>query len=301
MRTFWRSAAKPFQALPLLQDGGADRFGFTSREIALTCASHSSEEVHIALARAMLERIGQSVSALACGPHTPLSSAVSERVVREGIELTPLWSNCSGKHAGMLAQAVANDWPIERYHELDHPLQQRILEEIARWSGVPTDEIDCGLDGCNTVCFGLPLRAMALAYARLAGSDDPAAQRIREAMTANPLVVAGLGRPCTDLMAAFDGRLIAKVGAEGVYCAAFIPDGIGIALKVHDGDMKSLPVALLAVLRSVLERGLVEGLGQAALDAVASHGGGELRNTRGRVTGVIRSAGAMHYLEGVSA
>ncbi|MGH7658300.1 MAG: asparaginase, partial [Gemmatimonadales bacterium] len=143
------------------------------------------------------------------------------------------------------------------------PLQQRILEEIARWSGVPLGEIDCGLDGCNTVCFGLPLSGMALAYARLAESDDPAAQRIKEAMTAHPLVVAGEGRPCTDLMMAFEGRLIAKIGAEGVYSAAFITDGIGIALKVHDGDMNSVPVALLAVLRSLLERGLVAGVDEA--------------------------------------
>lgn len=246
----------------------------------------------------MLERIGQTVTALACGPHPPLSSAVAERVLREGIELTPLWSNCSGKHAGMLAQSVAADWPIERYNELDHPLQQRILDEIVRWSGVPPKEIECGMDGCNTVSFGLTLSGMALAYARLGSSEDPAARRVRSSMTGNPLLVAGEGRPCTDLMTAFGGRLMAKIGAEGVYCAAFIPEGIGIALKVLDGDMKSSPVALVAVLRSLLERGMVPGLDPKVLALVSRHAGGEIRNTRGRVTGVIRPAGTMRYLEG---
>ena len=260
LRTFWRSAAKPFQALPLVEDGGYARLGLTERELALACASHSSEPGHVELAGEMLAHLGQPESALACGPHPPLSSSVAERVLRDGITMSARWSNCSGKHSGMLAQALDHGWPLEGYNEIDHPLQQRILDEIVRWSGVPRDGIDLGVDGCNTVCFGLPLSGMALAYARLAASEEPGARAVRGAMMAHPWLVAGTGRPCTELMEAFDGHLLAKLGAEGVYCAAFVPAGIGVALKVEDGDMRSLPVALLAVLREVLERGMVPGV-----------------------------------------
>jgi L-asparaginase II len=293
--TFWRSAAKPFQALPLVEDGGYARLGLTERELALACASHSSEPDHVALAGDMLARIGQTESALACGPHPPLSSSIAERVVRDGTVMSPRWSNCSGKHTGMLAQAVHHGWPVEGYNEAEHPLQQRILDEIVRWSGVPRDRIELGVDGCNTVCFGLPLSGMARAYARLAASEEPGARTVREAMMHHPWLVAGTGRPCTELMEAYGGRLLAKLGAEGVYCAAFVPSGIGIALKVEDGDMKSLPVALLAVLRQVLERGLVPGIGSAVPEHVERHAGVELRNTRDRVTGVIRPAGELRF------
>lgn len=293
--TFWRSAAKPFQALPLVEDGGYARLGLSERELALMCASHSSEPDHVALAGEMLARIGQPETALACGPHPPLSSSVAERVVREGIRMSPAWSNCSGKHTGMVAQALDHGWPVEGYNEAEHPLQQRILDGIVRWSGVPRDRIELGVDGCNTVCFGLPLSGMARAYARLAASDEPAPRTVREAMMHHPWLVAGTGRLCTELMEAFDGRLLAKLGAEGVYCAAFVPAGVGIALKVEDGDMKSLPVALLAVLRQVLERGLVPGIGTGALGQVERHTAVELRNTRDRVTGVIRPAGGLRF------
>lgn len=293
--TFWRSAAKPFQAIPLVADGAADRFGFGRRELALACASHSSEPIHLAVADAMLLASGSPEDALACGPHAPLGGARAEQVLREGLRLSPRWSNCSGKHAGMLALARHHGWPVEGYERAGHPVQDRILAEVSRWTGVPVERIALGVDGCTVVCFGLPLSAMATAYARLACSTEPAAARIREAMLAHPELIGGAGRPCTELMEAWPGELIAKIGAEGVYSAALVHAGIGIAIKMEDGDGRSSPVALVAVLAEVLDR-LAPGLrDRCPLDRVARWAELPIRNTRGAVTGAIRPAGGLRF------
>ncbi|MFZ5471317.1 MAG: asparaginase, partial [Myxococcota bacterium] len=239
--TFWRSAAKPFQALPMVQDGAAARFGFASRELALACASHSSEPMHREVCRGMLERLGLSESALACGPHPPLSPVVAAQLAKEGASPTSMWSNCSGKHAGMLALALHRGWPVAGYERQGHPLQERVLAEVSRWTGVPPKDIGLGVDGCTAVCFALPLAAMATAYARFGVSDEPAAAKLREAMWTHPELVAGTGRLCTDLMTAARGRVLAKVGAEGIYCAALPERRLGVALKVEDGDGRCSP------------------------------------------------------------
>jgi L-asparaginase II len=193
--TFWRSAAKPFQAMPLVMDGAADRFGLTPRELALCCASHSSEPEHLATTDSILNKLGLPESALACGPHTPLSAVVAEDIARRGIKPTPRWSNCSGKHAGMLALALHHGWPTEGYNTLGHPVQERILAEVTRWTQVARDDLFTAVDGCNTVCFGLPLRGMAAGYAAFATAPDSAPTRLREAMTGNPEMVGGRSPP----------------------------------------------------------------------------------------------------------
>ena len=293
--TFWRSAAKPFQAIPLVADGAADRWGLTDRELALACASHSSEPVHLEVVEAMLRKVGCSESALACGPHPPLSTAVAEQITRTGLALSPKWSNCSGKHDGMLGLARHHGWPIAGYEKAGHPVQERVVEEITRWSGVRREDLRLGVDGCTTVCFGLPLRAMALAYARFGAFVEPAAVRLRSAMSAHPVLVAGTGRLCTDLMAAYPGDIIAKVGAGGVYGAALPAPGYGIALKVEDGDMQCSPVALLAILRQVAERfRLPLDLAQAPA-SVRRHAESPTENTRGTVTGSLRAAGKLRF------
>ena len=293
--TYWRSAAKPFQAMPLVAEGAADRFGFDSRELALCCASHSSEPEHLAVTDAILVKIGLTEQALACGPHTPLSSAVAEEALRKGTRITPRWSNCSGKHAGMLALARHRGWPVEGYNRLDHPVQQRILEELVRWTGSARDDIYCSVDGCNTVCFGLTLRGMAVAYARFGEAGDPAASRLRDAMMKHPGLVGGTGRPCTDLMAAFKGELIAKIGAEGVYSASLPRHGLGIALKAEDGDMRSAPIALVAILQQVLGY-LEDQPGSEALKTTPHHATVPIRNTRGLVTGALSASGTLRFL-----
>ena len=227
-----------------MSDGAADRWQFDERALALTCASHSSEPVHRELAEGMLRQVGLTESALACGPHPPLGPAIAEGWCGIGITMSPCWSNCSGKHAGMLALALHHEWPIAGYQNQGHPVQERILQEVSRWTGVPSEQLLQAVDGCTTVCFGLPLEAMALAYARFASSKEPAAVRLRTAMVRHPDLVAGSGRPCTDIMTAGAGRLVAKIGADGIYCAGAVPEGLGIAVKVEDGDMRSSSVAL---------------------------------------------------------
>jgi L-asparaginase II len=289
--TFWRSAAKPFQALPLVADGGADRFGLGADAIALACGSHSSEPMHVDLALRMLAAIGCQEADLACGPHTPLSPAVHEAALRAGTTLTPAWSNCSGKHAGMLALARHRGWPTAGYERSGHPAQQRILAEVARWTGLAEGEIVQAVDGCTTVCFGLPLRHMALAYARLGVSREPAAVRVRQALAMYPELIGGTGRLCTDLIRESQGAVLAKVGAEGVYCAALPHAGLGVALKVIDGDMRSSQAALLGVLAQVDKAGALPSV----LEALSSYATPAIRNTRRAQTGVMRPAGTLRF------
>src|SRR5437899_1654679 len=169
--TYWRSAAKPFQALPLAADGVLERFAITTEQLALCCASHSSEPQHVAIVRDLLRKIECSERDLLCGPHPPLSESVARDYASRGVRLTAVYSNCSGKHAGMLALARHHGWPTEFYTRVEHPVQQRCLEEVSRWTEVGVGDIRTAVDGCGVVCYGLPLRNMALAYARLAIAD----------------------------------------------------------------------------------------------------------------------------------
>src|SRR6266581_1522125 len=149
--TFWRSAAKPFQALPLVEDGAAERFGLTSEELALACASHSSEPGQVARVRELLGKIGCSERDLLCGPHPPLSDRVAQDYQTRGLRLTAVYSNCSGKHAGMLALARHHGWPTEFYTRLEHPVQQRCLAEVSRWTELAVGDIRTAVDGCGVV------------------------------------------------------------------------------------------------------------------------------------------------------
>lgn len=295
--TWWRSAAKPFQALPLVKDGAADRFGFTEEELALACASHSSEYRHLDVVRGLLAKIGVEEDALACGAHTPLSPVVATAVARGMALMTPRWSNCSGKHAGMLALARHHDWPLAGYNAAGHPVQERILAEVSLWTGAASGEIALAVDGCTAVCFGLALRKMALAWARLGDSTDAAARRITGAMLGHPFLLAGSGRLCTELMRALAGSVIAKVGADGIYCAALPALGVGMALKVEDGDMRASGVAILEILRQLLERLAPALATDLAGSRLVDFARPPLKNTRGTVTGELRPAGVLRFFE----
>src|SRR6266849_964899 len=263
--TFWRSAAKPFQALPLVTDGVAERFGLTREMLAIACASHSSEAAQVQLVRDFLGRIGCSERDLLCGPHPPLSDKVAKDYETRGVRLTAVYSNCSGKHTAMLALARYHDWPTEFYTRLEHPVQQRCLAEVSRWTEVPAAEIKTAVDGCGVVCFGLPLKNMAWAYARLANADlglriadSKGARPVRnpqsaivESMLRHPELIAGEGRPCTEMMRAHPARVITKVGAEGVYCALVPQERLGVALKVTDGHAVASALAMAAVLEEL--------------------------------------------------
>jgi L-asparaginase II len=262
--TSFRSAAKPFQLLPLVERGHADRLGCSEAELAIMAASHSGSRAHLALVRGLLERIGCTAADLACGFHDPMDAESLADVQRDPGLKSPIYNNCSGKHAGMLALAKAEGWSIAGYERPEHPLQQLMLRTIAECCGVPAATIPLGTDGCSVPVFGLPLTAMALGYARLAaamaGGGDARArslQRIGRAMVAEPVTVEGVGRLATDLMLAGRGRLLAKSGAEGLLLVAEPATGRGIAIKCEDGAMRAMGPAAVDLLLAlgVLEPG----------------------------------------------
>jgi len=299
--TFLRSAAKPFQALPLVEDGAADRFAVTDEELSLACASHNSEPAQVDAIRAFLTRIGLTESDLACRPHRPLSAelAMSDARYRTSEnargtsatapETSRLASNCSGKHTAMLALALHHGWPTRGYHEPTHPVQRRCKQVVARWTALPESGIPEAVDGCGVVTFALPLRSLALAYARLTASDQAAPRRVVQVMMTRPDLVAGQGRPCTALMRAYPGRVLAKVGAEGVYGAALPHQRLGVGLKVEDGHTWAAVAALWAVL---------EQLGLEPPPRVTEPLFAEVpvRNTRQEAVGSLRASGKLTFV-----
>lgn len=283
---FARSAVKPMQALPLVEDGVAERFALTDRELALCCASHSGEPYHVSTVAVLLKRLGLGEESLACGSHAPFHEASARRLREEGVRPGRLHNNCSGKHAGMLALACAHGWPGAGYQESGHPVQRRMLEEMARWTSVPVEEIPLAVDGCGVVTFGFSVESMARAFGRFAaaartGGNGPAG--IVHAMVRNPEYVGGTDRLCTTLMRITTGRLFAKVGAEGVYCAGSPGAELGIALKVEDGARRAAEPALLAVLHRL---GLISAEEVAELAMFAEP---DVTNTRGEVVGGVRA------------
>jgi L-asparaginase II len=294
--TYWRSAAKPFQILPLLQDGAAARFGLTDEELALACASHSSEPFHLDLVSRFLAKVGLSEDDLACGPHEPLSAVIAKEVLERRLVMTPRWSNCSGKHTAMLALAKHHGWPLVGYQLAGHPLQDRLRAEVERWTGLRREEIVLAVDGCTTVCFGLPLRAMALSYARFGIDQGAHPRRLWGAMTSHPHLVAGTKRLCTDLMRVWPGEIVAKIGAEGVYCAAIPSLGVGIALKVEDGEFRAVGVALTEIIRQVVERLAPASPALGALVRLdLEHRSPAIHTTRGELSGRIQPAGTLAF------
>jgi L-asparaginase II/alkylhydroperoxidase/carboxymuconolactone decarboxylase family protein YurZ len=261
LRVFLRSAAKPFQALPLVEDGVLEALGLGAPELAVACGSHGGEVGHVERVRRILGAAGLGAESLACGPQPPMHAPAARALAEAGAESERIHNNCSGKHAGMLALARVHGWSLAGYHEDGHPVQERMAREVARWLDVAEEELGRGVDGCGVVCFTAPLRALAGGYARLlaaAEEGEPGPRAVVDAMTGYPFQVAGTGRLCTALLAAGGGRVVAKVGAEGVYGAAVrlpSPNGaegrprvLGIALKVEDGARRAAEVALVAVL-----------------------------------------------------
>lgn len=248
---WWRSCAKPFQVMPLLRSGGFDALGWGDDELALACASHGGEPEHVAIAARMLARLGLDPSALACGPHEPLA-ARGARLAREAGPLSRLHNNCSGKHAAMLARAVQLATAVDGYHHPGHHVQHDCLASVAAWTGLPASAIDVGVDGCGVPVFGLPLSHMAWSYARLADAatrGDAPSRRVVEAMTRRAFLVGGTDRFDTLLMDACEGRVLCKIGAEGVHTVALLNQGIGFAIKVEDGAARAQYPAVLALLQ----------------------------------------------------
>ncbi len=295
--SYLRSSAKPFQLLPLVESGGAERLGFTDTELAVMAGSHSGEPQHVATVQSILSKIGLNAGALQCGIHAPLSASAARALRQAGQEPTVLHNNCSGKHAGMLAQAVDRGLNTHNYLDPDHPIQLAIKQRLAELGGIAVDDIGVGIDGCSAPCFAMPLRASALAFARLAEAGSGRQEvnslgRVARAMMAHPEMVAGEGRLDTDLMRVVPGRAVSKGGAEGYHGAGFLrPDGSawGLAIKIADGDGKrgGQPV-LIEALRQL---GMLD---DAALTALRDYHTWKITNHRGLEVGEVKANFRIH-------
>ena len=261
--TFFRSSAKPFQAIPFLTSGAAEVFGFTEDEIAMSVASHSGEKMHVERCKRMLTKIGLSEEDLRCGAHLPFFTQEAERMLRYGVEPTQLHNNCSGKHTAMLALAKHIGADLTTYLSPGHRVQQRILRCIADFTEVPEELIATGIDGCAAPIFAVPVAAMAKSFINLISPSkfpeptQKACARIVAAMINFPELIGGSERLDTMLMQAAPGKIISKVGADGVWLCGVLPNekwptGLGIALKVEDGDdHRARPVVAVEVLRQL--------------------------------------------------
>jgi len=293
--TFLRSSAKPFQAMPLLVSGAADRFGFTDREVALACASHNGEPIHTEIAMSMLRKIGLGPEALHCGVHEPYGEEAARELRERGEQPNVLHNNCSGKHVGMLAVALHLGAPIDNYEKPENPVQKAIADTVAQFSGVAVTDMAVGIDGCAAPIFGITVKAMALAYARLVSPPETfdktirdACERIVRVMSAYPELIGGTSnRLDTEIMRAAPRRIVSKVGADGVYTAGINPckewpNGLGLALKIEDGDdHRARPTVVIESLRQL---GI---LANESLEAVARYAFFPVRNRRGDVVGEV--------------
>lgn len=256
--TMFRSSAKPFQLLPLVERGHADRLGFGEEQLAVMAASHTGSRHHVELVTGILARLGLGPGDLACGYHDPEDPASREDVKRGGLPRTALYNNCSGKHAGMLALAIAEGWPTEGYQRPEHPAQRLVQQTIAEACAVVPSSLEAAVDGCGLPVFALPLTAMARGFAVLASARADAADartralaRIARAMGSFPYAVEGRGRVSTALMEATKGRIVAKGGAEGLLLMGLVDRGLGIAIKCEDGSTRAVGPAAVAVLEQL--------------------------------------------------
>lgn len=291
-----RSAAKPFQAMPLLAAGGERAFGLRSDDIALMCASHGGEPRHVRVAQRLLDRGGFSVEDLVCGVHLPMHEASAYALLACGERPTALHNNCSGKHAGLLLACRLGGWNPDGYGESSHPLQKEILDGISAYCGIPVSRIGLAVDGCSLPVFFLPLASLALGYAHLvarrrpgeAAEDFSVRRRVCRAMWDSPAMVAGRGRFTTALLGAGVGRWIGKEGAEGVYAIALRArrpgeKSLGIAFKIEDGSSRARDAVAVSILDQL---GWLSGPARARL---APHRSLIIRNVAGLEVGSIET------------
>ena len=244
-----RSLAKPFQALAVITTGAAKAFGFGPPELALFSGSLSGQDFQVELATQILTRLGLSAEALQCGVHPPLHRPTAQALTKAGLKPTPLHNTCTGKHAAMLALCVHHGWPLTDYLNPAHQVQDLILGTVARMVGCPKKNIQVAIDGCGAPVFYVPLKNIALGYARLAGAKpgSPAGD-LMAAILAHPRHIAGDGRLETTAMEALPGRLFAKSGSEGGYGLSLTEGGLGVALKIEDGGVRALNPTVVAIL-----------------------------------------------------
>ena len=281
---FPRSAIKALQAVPLLETGAADAYGFGDAEIALACASHSGTPAHADLARAMLAAAKRGPDDLACGAHAPSHEASARVLAATGQAPSALHNNCSGKHSGMVCTCTHTKDPVTGYLDVRHPHQQRIAKVLHAFCGDGFVAARFGIDGCSAPNWAIPVSDLARAFAvyisghGLAPARRRVTERIAKACMARPDMVAGPERLDTNAMSALPGKLFMKTGAEGVYCGAFLEHGLGFALKIDDGNKRAAEA-------------IVAGLIHHLYPAVGTFGVlGVIRNWKGVETGETRLA-----------
>jgi L-asparaginase II len=287
-----RSAIKAIQALPLVESGAADRFGFGAEELALACASHNAEPGHVETAARMLASAGLDAAALKCGTHWPIHAPSAQALARAGAQASALHNNCSGKHAGFLCAACAMDADPGSYVEAAHPVQREVKAVLESLTGAALAQDVCAVDGCSVPTWAMPLGALARGLARfatghgLAPARAKAAERLRAACAQQPWHVAGTGRFCTEIMRAFGPRVFVKTGAEGVHCAALPELGFGIAVKCDDGAGRAAEVMMAAAIARFLNS-------DADRAALARYVRPVLRNWNGIEVGSLRPTAAI--------
>ena len=248
---FARSSMKPLQAIPIIETGAYDSYQLIPADLSLCCASHNGEEQHTERVLSILEKANLVESSLQCGTHIPRWDEAYRKIIIENRKVTPVYNNCSGKHSGMLITAKHLNEPIDSYYSMEHPVQKRILQVISDLAEIPKEEIQIGVDGCGVPVHGIPLNKIALAYAKMAKPDNlpdtrkNSISQIVHAMMEAPEMVGGTNRFCTDFMNVVKGNMFGKAGAEGVYCIGDLRSGIGIAIKIEDGNSRAAsPVAV---------------------------------------------------------
>jgi L-asparaginase II len=282
---FPRSAVKVLQALPLVASGAADAFGLSDEELALACASHNAEPRHVAAAASMLAKAGLDDTALECGAHWPRNDAAHRELARRVREPGALHNNCSGKHSGfvclgcLMARAQGRDARefVRGYVRPDHPVMREVTAALQAATGCDLSRAPMGVDGCSIPTYGIPLKNLATAFARvgtgtgLSAGHAAAARRLRAAVAGAPFFVAGSGRFDTRVMERLGERVFCKVGAEGVFCAALPEQGLGVAIKIDDGNnARAAEVAMAAVIEAMVrlerdERDFIHGFSDATL------------------------------------
>jgi L-asparaginase II len=284
---FPRSAVKALQALPLVETGAADAFGFGDEELALACASHSGEPGHVTGVTRMLAKAGLDAAALRCGAHWPMAQSAVAALARTG-EPSALHNNCSGKHSGFLCVARAKGIDHTDYWRPQHPVQREVRAVLENLTGAALSDDRCAIDGCSVPTWAIPLQNLAHAFAKfatgisLAPERARAAARLRAACAQKPWYVAGTGRFCTEIMQLFGAKVFVKTGAEGVYCGALPQQGLGIAIKCDDGAGRAAQAIIAAIIARFLP------LNDAERAALARFERPTLRNWNGFEIGALR-------------
>ncbi len=309
LMTYPRSSMKPFQALPFIENGGDEAFGFTAQEIAIMCASHSGTDLHVSVLKGMHEKVGINEDDLGCGVHWPSDAKTRQSMRAAGEEPTPIRHNCSGKHTGMLAYAKMQGWDLPSYLDPNHPVQVSIRKVLAEMLQMDLADLPLGIDGCSAPVYSIPMQNMAAAVARLADPKSlnetraAACQKITAGMMSHPMMIAGPGKFDTELMTAGKGKVFSKGGAEGYQIIGVMPGviedgspGLGIAIKISDGDARGRARAYVSLL-------ILSALGVLSENELEQLNFKEKRlvkNWRGIEVGELRPAFALDFVGGRS-